>query len=316
VERATGIRGKRIYAGLRDLEELANTADSPIAGKRLRRPGGGRPPITETYPDILTNLEALVDPVARGDQGSPLRWTCKSVNKLAEELQANGFKISPSKVGHLLHDLGYRLQGNDKTREGSDHPDRNAQFEYINAQAKDFVAAGQPVISVDTKKKELVGDGTSHDTEFAAASVLQWWKTMGRKAYPEAKELLITADSGGGNAARSRLWKVAMQAFADRTGLMVTVCHFPAGTSKWNRIEHGLSAHVSQNWRGRPFQTLDMSVQLVAAATPRSRLRMRARVDHSRHETGVVAPDPELHELQIATHGFHGDWNYSAIPRV
>jgi hypothetical protein len=364
VERATGIRGKRIYAGMRDLEEIERQPDSPIAGERLRRPGGGRPSITETYPDILKDLESLVDPVTRGDPESPLRWTCKSLRKLAEELRAKGYTISPSKVGHLLHDLGYSLQANDKTREGSDHPDRNAQFEYINAQAEDFLAAGEPVISVDTKKKELVGDfknhgrewqpkgepepvrvhdfidkdlgkaipygvydvgrneamvnvGTDHDTaEFAAASILLWWKTMGRKAYPDAQELLITADGGGSNAARSRLWKVALQDFADMTGLVVTVCHFPPGTSKWNKIEHRLFSHISQNWRGRPLESVDTIVQLIAATKTRTGLRVRARADRNLYKTGIVVSDANMRELEIESHEFHGDWNYTLIPRV
>jgi hypothetical protein len=364
VERATGIRGKRIYAGMRDLEEIERSPDSPIAGERLRRPGGGRPPITETYPHILTDLESLVDPVTRGDPESPLRWTCKSLSKLAEELGARGYKISQSKVGHLLHDLGYSLQANDKTREGSDHPDRNAQFEYINAQAEDFLAAGEPVISVDTKKKELIGDfenqgrewqpkgqpepvrvhdfidkdlgkaipygvydvgrneamvnvGTDHDTaEFAAASILQWWKAMGRKAYPNAQELLITADGGGSNAARSRLWKVALQDFADRTGLVVTVCHFPPGTSKWNKIEHRLFSHISQNWRGRPLESVDTVVQLIAATKTRTGLRVRARADHKLYKTGIVVSDADMRDLEIELHEFHGNWNYTLIPRV
>jgi hypothetical protein len=364
VERATGIRGKRIYAGLRDLDEIERSPGSSLVGERIRRPGGGRPSLTETYPDILTELESLVDPVTRGDPESPLRWTCKSLNKLADELCAKGYKISPSKIGHLLHDLGYSLQANDKTREGSDHPDRNAQFEYINAQAEGFLAAGEPVISVDTKKKELVGDfenqgrewqpkgepepvrvhdfidkdlgkaipygiydiarneamvnvGTDHDTaEFAAASILQWWKTMGRKAYPNAQELLITADGGGSNASRSRLWKVALQDFADRTGLVVTVCHLPPGTSKWNKIEHRLFSHISQNWRGRPLQTLDTIVQLIAATTTRAGLRVRARADRNRYETGIVVSDAAMRDLEIERHEFHGEWNYTLTPRV
>jgi len=364
VERATGIRGKRIYAGLRDLDEIEKTPESPIAGERLRRPGGGRPSMTETYPHILVDLEALVDPVTRGDPESPLRWTCKSLSKLAEELRAKGYTISPSKVGHLLHDLGYSLQANDKTREGSDHPDRNAQFEYINAQAEDFLSAGEPVISVDTKKKELVGDfenggrewqpkgepepvrvhdfvdkelgkaipygvydvgrnealvnvGTDHDTaEFATASILQWWRTMGRKAYPNAHELLITADGGGSNGSRSRLWKLALQDFADQTGLVVTVCHFPPGTSKWNKIEHRLFSHISQNWRGRPLRSVDTIVQLIAATTTRTGLRVRARADRKRYTTGIVVSDAEMRNLEIELHEFHGDWNYTLIPRV
>jgi hypothetical protein len=364
VERATGIRGKRIYAGLRDLDEIESAPESSIGGERVRRPGAGRPPITETYPHILGDLESLVDPVTRGDPESALRWTCKSLNKLAEELRAKGYTISASKVGHLLHDLGYSLQANDKTREGSEHPDRNAQFEYINAQAEDFLAAGEPVISVDTKKKELVGDfenggrewqpkgepqpvrvhdfidkdlgkaipygvydvgknealvnvGTDHDTaEFATASILQWWKTMGRRAYPNAHELLVTADGGGSNGPRSRLWKVALQDFADWTGLVVTVCHFPPGTSKWNKIEHRLFSHISQNWRGRPLVSVDTIVQLIAATTTRTGLRVRARVDRKRYQTGIVVSDAEMHDLEFEPHEFHGDWNYTIIPRV
>lgn len=364
VERATGIRGKRIYAGLRDLDEIADTPESPIASERVRRPGAGRPPITETYPSLLKDLESLVDPVTRGDPDSPLRWTCKSLSRLVKELSAMGYTISPSKVGHLLHDLGYSLQANDKTREGSAHPDRNAQFEYINSEAEEFLAAGNPVISVDTKKKELVGDfkngghewqpygkpepvrvhdfidkdlgkaipygvydvgrnealvsvGIDHDTaEFACASILQWWKTMGRKAYPDARELLITADGGGSNSSRSRLWKIALQDFADQSGLTVTVSHFPPGTSKWNKIEHRLFSHISQNWRGRPLVNIDTVVELIAATTTRTGLRVRARLDRKRYQTGLVISDSEVNELDVTPHDFHGDWNYTLKPRA
>jgi hypothetical protein len=310
VVEATGISKSRIRAGVRDLAELVQHPPVEAArDQRIRRPGGGRPTLIEGDPTLVSDLESLVDPATRGDPESALRWTTKSKAKLSQEMKGMGHTVSPTKVGLLLHDLGYSLQVVRKTREGAQSPDRNAQFEHINATAKDFMARGQPVVSVDTKKKELVGDfknggaewqpkgspepvrvhdfidkslgkvipygvydtarneawvsvGVDHDTaEFAVATLERWWREMGKKAYPRAKELLVTADGGGSNGPRSHLWRVELQRFADATGLAVSVCHFPPGTSKWNKIEHRLFAQITQNWRGRPLVSREVAVQ-------------------------------------------------------
>src|SRR5262245_6199098 len=335
VTAATGIRGKRIWQGMRDLEELAK---SPPVEKpqhqRIRRPGAGRKPLTETDPTLVPDLESLIEPVTRGDPMSPLRWTCKSKTKLAEELKAMGHKVSATKVGRLLHQLGYSLQANKKTIEGAQHPDRDAQFRYINTRARAFLRRGLPVISVDTKKKELVGEfknggrewmptgepervrvhdfidpslgkaipygvydvgdnaawvsvGVDHDTaEFAVQTIRSWWRSMGLRAYPNAKELLITADSGGSNGYRNRLWKKCLQEFADETGLSIDVSHFPPGTSKWNKIEHRLFSHISQNWRGRPLVSHEAVVSLIAATNTATGLRVKAKLDRRRYSLG------------------------------
>lgn len=364
VERATGIRGKRIFAGVSELEIAEKDPGAMLSEERVRRPGGGRRPITETQPGVLERLESLVSPLTRGDPESALRWTCKSLAKLATELRELGFQISPSKVGHLLHDLGYSLQANDKTREGTSHPDRDDQFEYINELAEEFLAAGEPVISVDTKKKELIGDyknqgrewepkghptptrthdfidkdlgkaipygvydvgrnealvnvGIDHDTsDFACASILRWWEAMGRAAYPNARDLLITADGGGSNGYRSHLWKVALQDFADRTGLAVTVCHFPPGTSKWNKIEHRLFSHISMNWRGRPLVDLETVVRLIGTTRTTTGLSVKARLDRRKYLTGRKVTPTELAEVALDRHEFHADWNYTIRPRL
>lgn len=364
VERATGIRGKRIFAGVSELEVAEKDPGAMLSEARVRRPGGGRRPITETQPGVLERLESLVSPLTRGDPESALRWTCKSLAKLATELRELGFQISPSKVGHLLHDLGYSLQANDKTREGTSHPDRDEQFEYINELAEEFLAAGEPVISVDTKKKELIGDyknqgrewepkghptptrthdfidkelgkaipygvydvgrnealvnvGIDHDTsDFACASILRWWEAMGRAAYPNARDLLITADGGGSNGYRSHLWKVALQDFADRTGLAVTVCHFPPGTSKWNKIEHRLFSHISMNWRGRPLVDLETVVRLIGTTKTTTGLSVKARLDRRKYATGRKVAPSELAEVALDPHKFHADWNYTIRPRL
>jgi Rhodopirellula transposase DDE domain len=294
VTEATGILGKRIWSGMRELKEIGRRPPTePPRQQRVRRPGAGRKPLTEKDPTLLTDLDGLVEPVTRGDPESPLRWTCKSVRKLADELRAMGHQVGPQKVSELLHDMDYSLQGTRKTREGSAHPDRNEQFEHINAQARTFQRAGEPVISVDTKKKELVGDfanagkewrptgepepvrvhdfidkrlgkaipygvydigrnegwvnvGIDHDTaEFAVESIRRWWRRMGRRAYPDASRLLLTADGGGSNGYRTRLWKLQLQRFADESGLDVTVAHYPPGTSKWNKIEHRMFCHIT-----------------------------------------------------------------------
>jgi hypothetical protein len=365
VTRATGIRGKRIWMGRKDLDELSkNPPVEPPRRQRVRRPGAGRKLLTVTDPTLAKDLESLIDPVTRGDPESPLRWTCKSAAKLAEALKAMGHEVGETSVRSLLVELGYSLQANAKVREGTSHPDRNAQFEYINAQAETFLAANEPVISVDTKKKELVGDyknggrewhpkgepervqvhdfidrelgkaipygvydigrdegwvsvGIDHDTaDFAVSSITQWWKTMGSKVYPEATRVLITADSGGSNSSRSRLWKLGLQDFADVTGLDVTVCHFPPGTSKWNKIEHRLFSHISMNWRGRPLLSQQTVVNLIAATRTRSGLKVRARLDRTPYQAGIKVPDSEMKKIELRAHAFHADWNYTIACRV
>jgi len=364
VTAATGIRSKRISQGQHDLDELeaAPPADKPRE-QRIRRPGAGRKLLTEKDPTLLEDLESLVDPVTRGDPESPLRWTSKSTEKLAEELRAMGHQVSPRTVASLLGDLDYSLQANKKTTEGNQHPDRNAQFEHINAKAEAFQERGQPVISVDTKKKELVGDfknggqewqpkgepvpvrvhdfvdkklgkaipygvydigrndgwvnvGVDHDTaEFAVASIERWWTTMGRSVYTDASELLITADGGGSNGSRNRLWKASLQSFADKTGLAVTVCHLPPGTSKWNKIEHRLFSQISQNWRGRPLISHEVIVNLIAATTNAGGLRVKAKLDRRAYPKGISIPDETMSQLRLEPDAFHGEWNYTIRPR-
>jgi hypothetical protein len=357
---ATGISKSRIRAGMRDLVELArNPPVEAPRDQRVRRPGGGRPALVESDPTLTRDLESLVDPVTRGDPESPLRWTTKSKAKLAQELGAMGHTVSATKVGLLLHDLGYSLQVVRKTREGEQSPDRNAQFEHINATARAFMARGQPVVSVDTKKKELVGDfknggrewqpkghpepvrvhdfidkslgkvipygvydtarneawvsvGVDHDTaEFAVATLGRWWREMGKKAYPRAKQLLVTADGGGSNGPRSHLWRVELQRFADETGLDVSVCHFPPGTSKWNKIEHRLFSQITQNWRGRPLVSREAAVELIRNTTTASGLRVRARLDKRKYNTGIVVPVALRRSVRVEPHRFRGEWNYT-----
>jgi hypothetical protein len=359
VEEATGLSRTTIRVGRDELR--AGVAPSDVVN--TRRPGGGRPLIEVTHPEIITALEGLVDPVTRGDPESPLRWTAKSTRKLAEELGAQGFKVSPQKVGQLLHASGYSLQATQKTLEGASHPDRNEQFEFINDRVESFHAKGAPVISVDTKKKELVGDfsnagrewqpkgepvpvrvhdfvdatlgkvipygvydlarntgwvtvGVDHDTpEFAANAISQWWSYMGRRAYPNAKELLITADGGGSNSARSRLWKVELQRLADRTGLTIGVSHFPPGTSKWNKIEHRLFCHITENWRGRPLTDRETVVQLIGSVRTSTGLKVKARLDTRQYPTGIKVSDEEMDSLSLTRENFHGEWNYTIHPR-
>jgi hypothetical protein len=363
VARATGMSRSRIRAGVRDLAEQAETPPGLAArAQRVRRPGAGRPLLTERDPKLVPDLESLVDPLTRGDPESPLRWTCKSKEKLAAELREMGHKVSPTKTGRLLHELGYSLQVVRKTREGKQSPDRNAQFEHINRKAKDFMKRGQPVVSVDTKKKELVGDfenagrewhpkgepepvrvhdfidlqlgkvipygvydtarneawvsvGVDHDTaEFAVATLERWWREMGKKAYPQASELLVTADGGGSNAPRSRLWRVQLQHFADVTGLRVSVCHFPPGTSKWNKIEHRLFSQITQNWRGRPLVSREAVVALIRSTTTTTGLRVRAKLDTRRYPTGKDVCPHALARVRIKPARFHGEWNYTVRP--
>ncbi len=333
--------------------------------ERVRRPGGGRKRKADTDPELRSDLERLISPETRGDPQSPLRWTSKSTRKLAKELNEMkaGRSVSSRLVGDLLHEMGYSLQATRKMREGSEHPDRDTQFRHINATVEDYQKRGQPVISVDTKKKELVGDfknsgrewqpkgqpepvrvhdfklpelghvrpygvfdptrnegwvnvGTEGDTAtFAVASIRGWWQSMGRQAYPDATELLITADSGGGNASRSRLWKVELQHFADETGLTIAVCHFPPGTSKWNKVEHRLFSHITQNWRGRPLRNHEVIVNLIANTTTESGLKVNSQLDTNPYPTGIKVSDTELKTVHLERSAFHGDWNYFIRPR-
>jgi hypothetical protein len=359
VERAIGMSRTTIRAG-RD-EARAGLQDANVA--QIRRAGGGRPRLEEQDPDLMTELESLVDPVTRGDPESPLRWTSKSTRKLASELTQRGKAISPQKVGQLLFTLGYRLNAAQKTLEGTDHPDRNAQFEFINDRVQAYQARNAPVISVDTKKKELVGDfknggrewqpmgepvpvrvhdfidpdlgkaipygiydlgrnegwvnvGIDHDTpEFAVASISRWWSQMGRKVYPQASELLITADAGGSNGYRSRLFKMELQKFADRTGLTIGISHFPPGTSKWNKIEHRMFSHITENWRGRPLVDHETIVQLIGATRTTTGLHIQAKLDRRSYPTGIKVSDAEMNEVNLFEETFHGDWNYTIEPR-
>ena len=319
--------------------------------------------MTARDPGLVAALEALVEPTARGDPESPLRWTCKSTRRLADELTRQSHPVSAGTVAALLREAGYSLQANRKTREGAGHPDRNAQFAYINASVQRFLHRGQPAISVDTKKKELVGDfknggrewhpegapeevrvhdfliknlgkaipygvfdmlhnqgwvsvGITHDTaQFAARSIGRWWQEMGQQRFPRAKALLITADGGGSNSARSRLWKVALQELADELGLTLSVCHFPPGTSKWNKIEHRLFSFITQNWRGRPLLSHETIVNLIAGTTTRTGLVVRSALDTGEYPTKVKVTDEELGSLHLKRHPFHGEWNYTISPR-
>lgn len=360
VVRATGISRSTIQRGMRELRG----DDPPLTPGRTRRPGGGRTPVIETDPGLLAALDALVEPTAAGDPDSPLRWTTKSARTPAAALQAMGHRVSYTVVAELLHALGYRLQANQKRREGTASPDRDAQFRYIAAAARRSQAQGQPVISVDTKKKELVGDfknpgrtwrprgdpepvrvhdfvipeqgkaipygvydlqrnegwvsvGVEHDTaSFAVRAIRRWWQRMGRRAYPEATSLLITADAGGSNGARLRLWKWELQQFATRTGLPITVCHFPPGTSKWNKIEHRLFSHIAMNWRGRPLVNLATIVSLIGATTSTAGLRVRSELDPGHYPGGVAVSEAQMATLNLERHRFHGDWNYTIHPNT
>ena len=360
VVEATGISKSRVRAGIRDLDEqAANPPTASARAQRVRRPGAGRPLLVQKDPTLHADLDSLVDPVTRGDPESPLRWTCKSKDKLAAELVAMGHKVSATKVGRLLVDLGYSLQVVRKTREGTQSPDRNAQFEHINKTATAVMKRGQPVVSVDTKKKELIGDfknnghewqpkgspeavrvhdfidkdlgkvipygvydsarneawvsvGVDHDTaEFAVATLERWWREMGKKAYPNATQLLVTADGGGSNSPRTRLWRVELQRLADVTGLDVSVCHFPPGTSKWNKIEHRLFSQITQNWRGRPLINRETVVSLIRATTTQSGLRVRAKLDVRTYEVKKEVSVEQLELVRIDRHRFRGDWNYT-----
>lgn len=362
VARATGLSRTTITAGCHELELPVKQREQDAT--RVRRAGGGRRCLAETDPGLLTALEALVEPVTRGDPESPLRWTCKSTAKLAAELTRQRHPVSDRTVATLLIQAGYSLQANRKTREGASHPDRNAQFEYLNASVKRFDRRGQPAISVDTKKKELVGDfknggrewrpggqpqevrvhdfqdktlgkaipygvydivnnqgwvnvGIDHDTaQFAVNSIRNWWRQMGQRRFPRAAELLITADGGGSNSSRSRLWKLALQGLADDLKLKLFVCHFPPGTSKWNKIEHRMFSFITQNWRGKPLVSHQAIVNLIAGTTTRTGLIVKAALDTRHYDTKIKVTDAELARLQLKRHEFHGEWNYTISPRM
>ena len=359
VARATGMSRQTVYDGLADLDDATG-----LAAGRARRAGGGRKRLTERDPGLVAALEALVDPVTRGDPESPLRWTCKSTAQLARALTAQGHPVSDDTVGRLLKQQDYTLQRTRKTVEGAQHPDRDAQFGYLNEQARAHLAAGQPVVSVDTKKKELVGDyanpgqewqpqgapvevkvhdfpdkqlgkaipygvydlganigwvgvGTDHDTaRFAVATLGRWWEQAGRALYPDAERLLVTADAGGSNGYRVRAWKTELARFAAATGLAVTVCHFPPGTSKWNRIEHRLFSAISVNWRGRPLVSHEVIVELIGATTTRTGLRVHAELDRGVYPLGVKVSDAELAAVPLTRPDWHGEWKYSIAPRA
>jgi len=361
VARATGMSRTTITAGGRELEAPVKQREQEAL--RVRRPGGGRRSLAEMDPDLLTALESLVEPVTRGDPESPLRWTCKSTARLAAELTRRKHPVSDRTVAGLLKQAGYSLQGNRKTREGASHPDRNAQFEYLDASLRRFDRRGQPAISVDTKKKELVGDfknggrewrprgepekvrvhdfqdktlgkaipygvydilnnqgwvnvGIDHDTaQFAVHSIQRWWRQMGARRFPRANELLITADGGGSNSSRSRLWKLSLQILADDLGLKLFVCHFPPGTSKWNKIEHRMFSFITQNWRGKPLATHQAVVNLIASTTTRTGLIVKAALDTNHYDTKIKVSDAELAHLRLKRHAFHGEWNYTISPR-
>jgi hypothetical protein len=363
VSLATGLSQATIAAGLRELQTGVMGGESEGIRGRVRRPGGGRKPLTESDHSLRKDLESLVDPVARGDPQSPLRWTCKSTRRLAEGLRQQGHSVGYRTVAALLGELGYSLQSNRKTREGASHPDRNAQFEHINEQVRRFQRRGQPVVSVDTKKKELVGDfknagreyqpkgqpevvrvhdfqdkelgkaipygvhdlsanegwvsvGIDHDTSrFAAESLRRWWSNMGSKPYPKANALLITADSGGSNGSRVRLWKLSVQELADATGLRIKVCHLPPGTSKWNKIEHRMFCHITENWRGQPLRSLEVIVELIGGTRTEAGLRIEAGLDSGSYPEGIEVSDEEMAGLRIKGDDFHGEWNYTITPR-
>jgi hypothetical protein len=359
VHRACGLSRKAITQGIR---EIRNKSVPPEG--RVRRPGAGRKSITVSDPTLVKALEEMIDGQARGDPESALRWICKSTRAIAEQLSRDEHPVSHMKVAQILHTLNYSLQSNRKTEEGADHPDRDAQFQYINAAVKKCLAQGVAVISVDTKKKELVGNyhnpgrqwlpakqpivvqghdfpgpevpraypygiydigrnagfvnvGTDHDTAaFAVASIRGWWRFEGRRIYPGAERILITADGGGSNGWRLRLWKLELQKFADQTGLTVSVCHFPPGTSKWNKIEHRLFSFISSNWRGQPLRDYETVVNLIAKTTTAKGLKVTCRLDRRKYPTGREVSDEEMRRVNMERNAFHGEWNYVIRPRI
>jgi hypothetical protein len=359
---ATGLSRLTITAGIAEHRRQV-TGETGAFPQGIRRPGGGRKRVTHADPTLLRDLESLVDPVTRGDPQSPLRWTCKSTRKLAAELTAMGHSVGDRTIAHLLQELGYSLQANRKTKEGAGHPDRDAQFQHINAQTQAFQQRGQPVVSVDAKKKELVGEfknggrewqpkgspervrvhdfedkvlgkaipygiydvtanmgwvsvGTDHDTaEFAIETLRRWWRPMGASAYPAANELLVIADGGGSNSSRTRLWKTELQGLADELGMRIAVCHLPPGTSKWHTIEHRLFAYMTQNWRGNPLISHEVIVNLIGSTTTTTGLKIRAQLDTGRYATGRKIPDEAFADIRIEREAFHGEWNYTIMPR-
>jgi hypothetical protein len=358
VARATGVSPQTIWRGKKELQ-----AGEVLEAGRVRKAGGGRKKVVDKDATILRDIESLVEPTVSGHPECPLRWTSKSVRKLAAELRAMGHSVCFRTVADILRDAGYTLQSNRKAQEGRSHPDRDAQFRHINDEVVAFQTSGQPVISVDTKKKELVGNfrnagrewrpkgepervevhdfmvpengkaipygvydltrnagwvsvGVDHDTAaFAVRTIKRWWQSMGRSAYPRAKSLLINADSGGSNGARVRLWKWELQRLADATGLTITVCHFPPGTSKWNKIEHRLFSYITANWRGRPLTSLVTIVNLIAGTTTETGLHVRAEIDKGKYPQGRKITDKEMAQLRLTRNAFHGDWNYTIRPR-
>jgi Rhodopirellula transposase DDE domain len=363
VAEATGLSMTTIRRGVRELHAPPGGPVGSPSRRRIRHPGGGRKTLAAHDPTLLSDLERLVDPVTRGDPQSPLRWTCKSTRNLADALNRQGHRVSPGTVASMLKDCKYSLQANRKTREGSSHADRNQQFEHINDRVYQFLTRGEPVVSMDTKEKELLGDfknagrefqpegypeetgchdfedktlgkavpyglydmtsdrgwvrvGIDHDTaEFAVAALRGWWQEMGQPVYPKAKELLLTVDAGGSNGNRNRLWKLSLQRLADEIGLRISVCHFPPGTSKWNKIEHQMSNRITQNWRGRPLRSLEVIVNLIGATKTRSGSRIQVAVDKNAYRLGIKVSDEEFARIRIEPEEFHGEWNYTILPR-
>jgi hypothetical protein len=362
VAQATGLSRTTLWAGRKELRRQRQRPTEEIPPERIRAPGAGRPLVETNDPTMVRDLEALVEATTRGDPQSPLRWTCKSTRHLAAELSRLGHRVSHMTVAALLHDLDYSLQANRKAQEGKQHPDRDAQFRHINQQVRAFQRQGQPVVSVDAKKKELVGNfknpgqewhrrgrpeevrakdfpdeqlgkvvpegvydltqnqgwvsvGIDHDTaDFAAESIRRWWQEMGVALYPQAKQLLLMADAGGSNGYRSRLWKVALQRLADALGLRISVCHFPPGTSKWNKIEHRLFCHITKNWRGKPLTSRAVVVNLIGRTKTRSGLKVRAELDTNAYPIGKKVSDEQLAAVHLTPDPFHGEWNYIIAP--
>jgi hypothetical protein len=356
---ATGLSDRTIRTGLKELED-----SSPLAGHRQRRSGGGRKPHAITQPALQDALDRLIEPISRGSPLNPLRWTIKSTHRLAQTLRKQGYKVSATSVRRMLVAMNYSLQGNRKTREGVQHPDRDGQFRHIAQRVKARKQRGEPAISVDTKKKEVLGNlknagktyrprgqpqsvkthdfpdpelgkvvpygvydihgneagvsvGVSHDTaEFAVQAIRRWWKKLGRGRYHRAKRLLVTADSGGSNSSRCRLWKVELQKLADETGLIVEVSHYPPGTSKWNKIEHRLFCHITRNWQGTPLETLEIVVESIATTTTETGLEVHAWLDEGMYQKGRKVSDAELDECNLKRNKYHGEWNYEIHPRV
>ena len=355
---ATGISDRTVRNGILELND-----PNPLPSNRQRRPGGGRKSREHEQPGLVAALEKLVEPETRGDPTSPLRWTCKSTRALARALQAEGFEVSHLKVGRLLKSCGFSLQSNRKTREGADHPDRDAQFKHIAKRIKARQRCGEPALSVDTKKKEVLGKlknpgktyrrkrkpvevnvhdfpdpelgkaipygvydmsyneagvsvGITNDTaEFAVEAIRRWWNRLGQKRYQNPRRLLITADSGGSNSSRARLWKLELQKFADEAGMIIEVCHFPPGTSKWNKIEHRVFCHITRNWQGVPLETLEIVVQLIGSTRTNAGLEVHCWLDADQYDKGRKVTDAEMQEVIIKPNKFHGEWNYEIHPR-